>query len=171
MLVRDLDHDLAQLRQVGAVGHAKRYAEPNTGIFIAPVGHPLRDEVGVRHNDRHIVIGNDRGAAQVDFAHLAGHTTNLDTIPNGDGPFRQDNQATDEIADDVLQAKPKTDAHGARDDRQRTQVDADHLQADVESQREQGITGYASQGELQRRLEVRPPQQAGDEVAAEDPFP
>jgi hypothetical protein len=58
----------------------------------------------------------------------------------------------------------------ASDERQRVQVHPDHLQADVETESQQGVADDTCQGELHGGLQVGPPQQTRYEIAADNPL-
>ena len=95
------------------------------------------------------------GAAQTDLAHLAGHAADFHPVADGDGPFGQDDDAADEIVDDVLEAEADADAQRAGDHRQRTQVEPHHDQRHVETQSDDAVAHDPGDGKLQRRLHPR----------------
>ena len=55
---------------------------------------------------------------------LAGYPRDLDPVADGDWPFRQNDQAADEIAGDILEPEPDANTDGAGENSQRAEVNA-----------------------------------------------
>src|SRR5258706_5635930 len=164
------EHELPQLFDVRAVGHAEGNAKAHTRIGVTPVGDAVGDEIGIGHDDGNVVVGDDRGAAQADLANLPSHAADFDPVADGDGPFGENDKATDKVADDVLQSESQADAHRAGQNSQRTEIYAHGLEADIEAEREHEITENAGQRELQSGIQMRPPQNPHQEVPPDQPF-
>ena len=77
-------------------------------VLVAPVGHVLLDEVGVGHDDGHVVERVDGRAAGVDGPNGAEDACNLDEVPGLDGSYEQQDEPADEVARDVLKTEPRS---------------------------------------------------------------
>jgi hypothetical protein len=111
--ISDFKHEFAEVLQIGAVSHAEGDAKADARIFVAPIGDALSDEISVWDDDGNVVIGDHGGAAQADLADLSGYATDFDSVADGNGPLGENNEAADEVADDILQAEPEANADSA----------------------------------------------------------
>ena len=93
---------------------------------------------------------------------MSGHARDLDAIANGDRPLRQNDQAADEIARDILQAKTDADADRAGENGQRLEVNAGVLQDNEDANDEDDVRCDLRDRVLQRAIKS-----AVDEEAVE----
>ena len=144
---------LAHQLDVTAVGHADRNAKTHPRVAIGPVRHRRIDELLVRHDHGDVVVRDDHRAARPDFLHLPGHARDFDPIADRDRAFRQDDEAADEIARDILQAETDADANRAGKNGQRLEVDAGVLQDDENADDEDEVGGDLRDRVLERAIE------------------
>ena len=150
---------------VAGIVHFDRNVEANLRRFARPVGNFVGDEFCVGHDDKHVVVGADGGAAQANVGDLSRGMIHLDAVAHADRLFGQNNQAADEIFHHVLQAEAQPDAQCADQNRERGQFDADGLKSDEQPQPQHQITRNAREGVLHRRRELG---SAQDIFAGED---
>src|SRR5690606_27642700 len=136
---RDLDQEFGNQIDIRIVRNAHGYLEPDDVRLVAPVDDVFGDEFAVRDDDRDVVVGADDRAAGADGFYLAVHIVDLDAVAGLYWPLEKDDKAADKVIGDVLQAKADTDTDGTRQDVQRRQVDADRLQDNEESNRDNDI--------------------------------
>src|SRR5207248_1779757 len=111
-LRRRLDRQPPHLAQIAAVADPEGDIEPQQWRRVGPVG----GRVG---------------------AHRAVGVADLDHVARLYRLFQQQNDAADEIRDDLLQAEAEPDPDGAAEYGERGQVDADGIQADQQRERYQ----------------------------------
>jgi len=160
----DFEEEGVHFFEVAAVGDADGEADAHFGVAVAPVGDGVGDEVGVGDDDGDVVVGDDGGAAEVDVGDLAGDAADFDAVSDGDGPFREDDQSADEVADDVLEAEPDADAERAEDDGEGAEVEVDEFEDKEEAEDEEAVAGESADGVLEVDAEVG----AGEQAFAEE---
>ena len=168
---RRFEQRLLHHADVAVVMHADRQAEPGLGVGVAPVGDGGADEFGVGHDHGDVVVGDHGRAAQADLGHLARNAGHLDAVAQGDRPLRQDDDAADEIVDDVLQAEADAHTDGSCEEGEGAQVDPDELQGDVDADDQQEVTEHPRDRILEAQFEAGAAQQAADDVTAQEIFP
>ena len=95
--------------------------------------------------------------------HLTRHARDFHAVADGDRPFRQDDEAADEIARDILQ--PESDAHADRagENGERAEMNAGVLEHDENADDQDEVADDLRDGVLQRAIEP-----AVDEKAVEE---
>ena len=81
-------------------------------IAVRPVGHLLRDELGVGNDDVGPLRGAHDAGAYADVPYGASKVTNLDRVTFVDRMLEEKNQTGDEVIDHTL--KPEADANAER---------------------------------------------------------
>ena len=161
-----LQQDAAQFFDVRPVGHPDRQADAHLGIAMAPVRDLVRDQIGVGHDDRDVIIGDHGRAAEIDFLHEPRDAAHFNPVADGNGPLGQENEPAHKIADDVLQAKAEAHAKGSRDHRQGAEIHAVDEQGDIEAQQDKDISKYPADRESQTLVKAGLRQQPiGDQPA------
>ena len=112
--------DLVDIR---TVGHTDRYGQAPPGVPEHPVGDIIGDQHGVRHDDIGAVKGLDQGGPDTDPTHIAFHIPGDDPIAGANRALEQQDDAGNEVIDDVLQAEADTDRQGTGDNRQIRQTE------------------------------------------------
>ena len=105
MIVRDLQQHLLHLIQIGTVGDAEADHHAGHGVGERPVDQALGNERLVRDNHLFAIEVGDGGGANTDFAYRTGEGADSHRIPNAHRTFEQNNQAGDEVTEDLLQTK------------------------------------------------------------------
>ena len=82
---------------------------------MGPVHEVAGDELPVRDDHALVVAVDDRGGADVDPVDLAGRPRDRDDVADADRPLEQQDDAADEVGDDLLEAEPEADAQGRED--------------------------------------------------------
>src|SRR5438105_14746130 len=90
--------------QIAAIGDTNRNAKTDARIAISPVCHRRIDELRVRHDHSDAVAAQNNGATRTNLLHLTGDTGYLYPIADRNRTLRQNDQAANEIAGDVLQS-------------------------------------------------------------------
>jgi len=156
-----------QFIEICAVSHADGKAKPNPRVAVAPVGHSMADEIGIRHDDGDIIIRYDGRAPQANLPDLSSHAPNFDSVSDGDGPFGQNDQSADKIIDDILEAKANAHPNRPGHDRERSQIDANHLQGNIKPKHDEDVTTNFGDGELQRGIQAGPLEHTRAEMPAQ----
>ena len=94
----------------------------------APIGHSLRDQLRVRHNNRDTLVGNDGRRACADLADFAHNTADFDAIADLQWALEQQDEAAEKIARNILKPGPKSDPNRTNKHVERGEVDAGALQ-------------------------------------------
>jgi hypothetical protein len=94
-------------------------------VAIGPVDDLLRHQILVRDQEFAAVAGGDGNIAGLHRADAPRAVADGDEIARLHRFIRQQDDAADEIGDDLLQAEADADAGRARKDRQRREIDAD----------------------------------------------
>ena len=94
---------------IRTVRHAYRDVNSDFGIFIAPIGYVLANEIRVGHDNRHTVKGLNHGAARTDRTHAALNAAYLYIISYLYRAFKQQDRPANEIVRDILQTE--ADSH------------------------------------------------------------
>src|SRR6266404_5404737 len=123
MFLSNFQHQLSKFLQIRPISDTKWNAESNSRILITPVGHAVGNEVGVGHDNCNIIVRYDRRAPYADLSNLSRNSADFDAVSNGYWPFGENDQAADEVADDVLQPETKANTHRSSNDGKRTEVD------------------------------------------------
>src|SRR5262249_57170727 len=89
--------------------------------------------------------GPERARADPDPEHGAAEIAELDRVPHLDRALEEENQAGDEIVDDLLQAETDADAERAHEDRDPGQIEAERGEREEASDDEQGISGQVGE--------------------------
>src|SRR5690348_17181732 len=97
---------------------------------------------------------------------LTGDPRDFDSIANCDWPLRQNHQATDEIARDVLQTKPNTDANCPRENSQSAQMNAGVIEDNENADDQDDVADNLSDRVLQRAVETT----LSEETVKQEPF-
>ena len=82
---------------------------------MRPVHQVARDELAVGDDHALVVAVDDRGGADVDPVDLAGRARDGDDVADPDRPFQQQDDAADEVGDDLLEAEAEAHAQGRQD--------------------------------------------------------
>src|SRR5262249_4868551 len=147
------DQRLTHFVHIAAISHADRKTKPHTRIAILPVGHRRIDEFRIGHNDGDIVVGHNHSTSRTDLPNGAEDACYFDAISNRDRSFRQDDQAADEIAGDVLQAKSDTDAKRTSKNRECGEMDPSVFQNEENADDQHDVADDLGDGVLQRPIE------------------
>jgi len=152
ILARRLDQLFPDQSYVAPVGHTHWDAKAYLWITVGPVRHGRVDKLLVRDNRRDVVVRDDHSTACANFRHLSGHARDLHSISNGDWSLRQNDQAADKVARDVLQTKTDADADRARENGQRLEMNAGVLQDNEDADDEDDVRCDLRDGVLQRAI-------------------
>ena len=153
----------SHLFYVAAVGHANRNAKTHARIAIGPVRHRRIDELRVRHDHGDVVVGQNDGAAGTNLLHLSGDAGHFDAVADRDRPFRQNDEAADEIARDILQTEADADADCAGKNGERAEMNAGVLEDDENADDQDDVADDLRDRVLERAIEA-----AVDEEAIEE---
>jgi hypothetical protein len=153
---RHLHHGRDQPRhegvEVAAVGHLHRARHEHAGIGQRRVLDPLRDHHFVGHDGLAAVEGADDGVARADVGDAALEAVDLHDVADAHAALGQDDEATDVVGGQLLQAEADAHAQGAAEHAQRGEVDARGLQreqqADEEQQRAQRVGRHLADAEV-----------------------
>src|SRR5262249_39995149 len=148
MLARCINEHFAHFVHVAVVSDAHGNAKTHSPVAISPVCHRRIDEFLVWYDHGDVVVGQNNSAASADFLHLPGDASDFDPITDGNGSFRQNKQAADEIAGDVFQTESHTDAHRAGEYRQRPEMNAGIVQDDNDPDNQHRVADYLRNGVL-----------------------
>src|SRR5437773_12061682 len=96
---------LAHFVDVAAVCHAYGQTKPDPFIAIMPVPHRRVDKLRVRHDHSDVVARQNNRATRANLLNSADDPRYFDAIPDSDRSLRQNDEAADEIAGDVLQTE------------------------------------------------------------------
>ncbi len=123
---RDVEENLPHLVRVGPIGHANRNLDPPQAVRVGPVDDGGREQLGVRDDHRCAPERLDFRCPDPDS--FDGTLIGADDHPVADldRPLDQEDDAGDEIVDDVLQAEADADGEGAGDKRKVCQVETAH---------------------------------------------
>src|ERR1051325_6554925 len=146
---RYLEQYLLNVSRIGTVGDSDRDTEADFGISVTPVDDTGGNEFGIRHDDRDVVIGDNGGAARLDLDDIAFQTAHIDAVTDLDGTLDENDDATDEIADDILQTNPQPQPERARQKCQAAKVDAHDLERDRQPDENHDVTGETGDDFLQ----------------------
>src|SRR5262249_16330161 len=116
MCSRCRKENLAHKLRLRRERYMKRQDVPRQRVWTAPIRHALGDQLGVRNNQRKILVGHDGGCSRSDLTYFADSASNFDTVPDADRPLEQDDQAAEEIVRDVLQPKAESNPDRADQD-------------------------------------------------------
>jgi len=125
---------------------------------VTPVYYRAGNQVRVGNNDGNIIGCRNRGAAQIDLCYASNCATHLDSIPQGDRRFGQNDQTADEVTYDILQAESNADSQCPDQKRQRIEIDFNRLQREIGSQGQNCVAGDPGDGELDGRQQPGPAQ-------------
>ncbi|MCY1544236.1 hypothetical protein D9M68_801000 [compost metagenome] len=128
-----MHHQLARQRQVGLVGHADLDDHPGNRVVERPVDQLVGDEGLVRHDDFFAIEIGDGGGADTDLADRAGQVADGHHIADAHRPFEQDDQAGDEVGENLLQAKTQADRERCHQPLQLVPTDPEGRQGDNEA--------------------------------------
>ena len=113
---------------VGAARHLRHDTQPHRRLVVDLVGHVVEDEALVRHQHGEPVLGDDGRAARADLLDGAFHVADVHAVAHLERALQHDDDAADEVADDVLQAEADAHAHRAGQHAQRGEVEPRVLQ-------------------------------------------
>ncbi len=100
-----LEQQRAHLLQVGAEFHADADGHPGHGVAQRPVEQLVGDEGLVRDDDFLVIEIGDGGGADADAADGAGQVANGHHVADAHRLFEEDDQAGDEVGEDLLQTE------------------------------------------------------------------
>jgi len=90
-----------------------------------PVGDLAGNTIAVGHDNFGVVVGAHHGGPQVNLLNLSPLSAALDKVPYLDGSFKEHDEATLEVMDDLLEAEvdvhPQSAAHAGQLGEQETQ--------------------------------------------------
>src|SRR5262245_12389457 len=148
----------------GAVGDADVDVEPAHAVRQRPVRHLVGDQAGIRHDDLGTFPGAHRAGADADPLHLAGEGAKLDGVADLDRALEEEDQAGDEVVDDVLQPEADADAEGTGDDRDAREIEAERREAEEEADQQDDVVNQARESGGDAALELH----AREDVLLED---
>jgi hypothetical protein len=143
---------LANLVDVAAVSDPHRNSKTYARVAIGPVGDGRIYEFRVGHNHGDVVVRQDDSAARANLLDLTGHACDFDPIANGNWSLRQNDQAADKIAGNILQAKSHAHAHSPGENGQRAEMNAGVFENDENADDEHDIADDLGNGVLQRAI-------------------
>ena len=112
ILLDRLHDQLLRLGQVTAAIDAEGQHDTGDGVGQRPVDQLAGDEGLVRHHHRLAVGVGDMGGADADLVHRTGHVADGDEVTDAHRALEEDDQAGDEVTEDLLQAETQTDREG-----------------------------------------------------------
>ena len=118
------NQSFAHFFHIASVGYADRNAKADPRIAIGPVRYRRIDELRVRNDRRDVVVGHYDRAARANLLHLADDPRDFDAVANRNRPLRQNDEAADKIAGDILQTKADPNADGAGKNSERAEMNA-----------------------------------------------
>ena len=127
------------MRGVGPGGDVEGNLHRAAAVGVGPVNDLVGDEVAVGQDHVRAVARADDGRADADAPHLTRGISDLDHVAHFHRPFEQQDDARDEIVDDVLQAKSQAHAERPGDDGDLRQVHAEKSQRDQETDEQHEI--------------------------------
>src|SRR4029453_8212130 len=162
---RGSEQHLAHQLGVGRMRHVKRQCVSGQLVRSTPVRHSLRHELRVGHNHRHALIGDDSRGACANLPHFANYTANLNAVSNLDGALEQENEATEEIARDVLQTETESHTDRADEDVEGGEVNAGALKDHEGTQRNDDVPHNGAERLAHADVEAAARQDSADEPA------
>lgn len=126
---------LAQLdgqSHVRLVVNSERNPQAYVFMAVRPVLHAVGDELLVRHQVLDAVSGDHRDIARTQGLHPAVLPGHEDGIPGLDRLVGQQDEACDEVREDLLQAKSEAHADGPAEHHQGREIDADGAEREQE---------------------------------------
>lgn len=126
------------LAQLDGLGHVRLVVDPERNpqahvlMAVRPVLHAVGDELLVRHQVLDAVAGDHRDVARAQGLHPAVLPGHEDGVPGLDRLVGQQDEACDEVREDLLQAKSEAHADGPAEHHQRREVDADGAEREQE---------------------------------------
>jgi len=148
MIASDGNEDFADALGIAVVGDADGKRDADLAVVGGPVGDALIDEFGVGDDDDDVFVGLNPSAAAAEADDVAVGVADLDAVTELDGLLEEQDEAGDKIADDSLKAQADADAEGAADDDEAAEIEAEGLEADDESERENEIGDDSGDGVL-----------------------
>ena len=118
--------------------HAHRHPQAGIGVGVGPVRDRFGNQSLVRDQVFDTIAGDDGNVARTEFIHPAVGVLHGDHVAGLDRLVHQQDDAANQVRDNLLQTKTNSKAHGAADDCQGCQVDArgangDQYREDVET--------------------------------------
>src|SRR5437868_2289150 len=156
------DQRLAHFIHVAAVSHADRHTEPHSRIEVGPVRHRRIDEFRIGHDHGDVVVRHDHRAPGANLLHLPDDAGYFHTVADRDRALGQDHQAADEIAGNILQAETDTDADGAGENSERTEMNPGVLEHDKNANDQDEVAD-----DLRERVLKGPVETAGTQEGVE----
>lgn len=96
---------------ITVVGHTDGKRDSDQSVVGGPIGDSLVDELGVRNNDDHVVIGADPGAAPAHGHNISVRVANFDAVSDSDWLLDKKDQSGDKTPHNRLQSEADTDAN------------------------------------------------------------
>src|SRR5437660_11848316 len=150
---RDFEQGIPYFLQIAAIGDTNRNAKTDARIAISPVCHRRINEFRVRHDHGDVVVGQNNGAARTNLLHLTGDTGHLYPIADRNRTLRQNDQAANEIAGDVLQSEANPHADRAGKNGEGPEMNAGIVQYDKNANDQDDVTDDLRNGVLQRAIQ------------------
>ena len=123
---RQSEQRVANQSRIRSIGDADQDLDPARSVLVGPIGDRGGEKLRIGHDDGGPLEGLDLGGAHADSLHDPHIAADLDPIADLDRPLDQQDQAGDEIVDDILETETDTDRQRARDNRQIGKIDAEH---------------------------------------------
>ena len=152
--------------RIGSVSDADRQLPAALRFRQRPVDHLAGDEIGVGNDDFSALECLDRAGADTDASDLSGVGVNFDDVVDMDGPLKLQNQARDEIVDNVLHSEADADAKRSGQHGELVELNAADVNGGQEDEHQQKVVddrGY------QLRQAPRHVEAAKDLFAEEEP--
>lgn len=146
------EQGLTRFLQVASVSDSDGDSETNARIAISPVGDRRVYELRVRHDHGDVVVRANHCASGANLLHLTADAGDIDPIADCDRSLGQNDQTANEIAGDVLEAKPDADTDGAREHSQRAEMDSSVIEHDEEPDDQDNVADDLRDGVLQRAI-------------------
>lgn len=131
MLLSRLPHQLHGHGHITAIGNPHRQNNAQYRITQRPVEQPAGDELLVGHQQLLAVKIANGGGADADTRDYAVGGADGHHIAHTDGSLKEDDDAADEVGDDLLQAKTDTHAERCHQPLDLRPTEAEHI-GDVE---------------------------------------
>jgi hypothetical protein len=140
--------------RVRCVRHVKRNQVGRQRTWPAPVHYAFRDKLGVGYDDGHVLVGDEGRRAGRDLCDFPNASRDLDAVSYPDRALKQQDEAAEEVARDVLQTEPEPHPDGADEHVQRREVDTGCLKDDEGAQTDDDVSKDGSDGFTYTDLEA-----------------
>src|SRR5438067_10767307 len=124
---------------MAAIRETGRNAITRSRITRGPVCYWRLNELRVRHDHGDVVVGQNDSAARANLLHLPGDSGHLYSIADRDRPFRQNDEAANEIAGNVLQSEANPDADCTGENGQCAEMDTRVIQHNEKANNQDNI--------------------------------